>query len=196
MIRRGVRNLQAQKSSGELERNLHEWRSRISTRSTFSSNILRNARRNAPPRRTRRPLPRPLSYLLPRSPTLSPASPSPPFCLSVADHGQVRALPYTSFRWYFNPYFIYSRTPLSNQALPPPLNPLSRARIPPPPPPLAILLVPVHLSTPITLTTPITLLNALLTTRRVRTTGTCLIVQCMQDQIPVGSMTRPSPIRI
>jgi hypothetical protein len=57
---------------------------RIGTRSTFSSNVLRNPRRNAPPRRTRRPLPRPLSYRLPRSPILSPASPPLPFRLSVA----------------------------------------------------------------------------------------------------------------
>jgi hypothetical protein len=62
---------------------MHEWRRRIRTRSTFSSNILTNSKRNAPPKRTRCPLPRPLFYLLPRSPTLSPAPAPLPFCLSV-----------------------------------------------------------------------------------------------------------------
>jgi hypothetical protein len=152
--------------------NLHEWRSRIRTRSNFSSNILRNPRRNAPPRRTRCLLPRHSSaYSLDPRLSLLPLH----FCLSVAYHGQVRTLPYPSFGRYFNPHFVFQNSP-SNQALPPPLRPLSGTRMLPLSPPLAILLVPVHLSKPITHATPIMLLNALLTTRRVRITGKCLIV--------------------
>jgi hypothetical protein len=163
-------------------------------RSTFSSNILRNPRRTAPPRQTRRPLPRPLSCLLPRSPTLSCLSTSPVLPIG-GDHGQVRALPYPSFRWYFN-LVLYFRTPPSNQTLPPPLSPLSGARRPPLSPPLVTLLVPVHLPNPITLTTPIMPLNALLTTRRIRSNWHMSHSPCIQDRMPVGSMTRTSPAPI
>jgi hypothetical protein len=117
--------------------------------------------------------PHPLSYLLPRSPTLSPASQPLPFCLSVAYHGQVRTLPYPSFRRYFN-LDLYFRTPLSNQALPP-CGPLSEARMPPLSPPLAILLVPVHLEPYHSYYSDHAPQRAA-TTRRLRTTGTCLIV--------------------
>jgi hypothetical protein len=115
------------------------------------------------------------------TPTLlpTPSIPDSLPCLSTSsvlpiggDHGQVRALPYPSFKRNFN-LVLYFRTPPSNRALPP-LSPLSGARISPPSSSLVTLLVPVHLSNPITLATLIMLLNALLTTRRVRTTATFL----------------------
>jgi hypothetical protein len=131
-----------------------------------------------------------LSYL-----STSPASTPLPICLSVADHGQVRTLPYPSFRRYFN-LVLYLELPhrtklcLTRSVL----SVLSAEREC-----LHCLLSSQlfwsrYLSNPITLTTPITFLNALLTTRRVITTGTCLTF--MQDQMPVSSMTRASPTPI